>query len=210
MTRTNLTRSNLVFFYDTINPMHHSYQKLIDGEFDLVCFDLETNGFETDTAIVEIGAIKIPAGMLDDFPLGISEFHSFIAFDGIPNKDAFAVHRISLETLREKGRSLSTVLPEFCSFTKGAALLGQNVINFDLRILNYHLQRHQLSLECGAVFDTKFLSQKLYRLPSHSLSSLANYLAIDHKPTHRSLDDVIATIKVFQILVKKLFENDKK
>lgn len=180
------------------------YKKLLEGAFDLVCFDLETNGFETDTAIVEIGAIKIKAGMLDTFPEGAEEFHSLIYFDGIPNPNAFAVHKITPSELRERGRPLDEILKKFIRFTNGAALLGQNVIAFDLRILNYHLARHDLALQCPAVFDTKFLSKKLLSLPSYSLSSLVRHLEVDHTPTHRSLDDVIATIKVFQKLVKKL------
>ncbi len=186
------------------SDMHASYQQLLNGAFDLVCFDLETNGFETDTAIVEIGAIKIKAGMLDLFPEGTEEFHSLIMFDGIPNPDAFAVHKISLELLEKEGRPLNNVLTDFAKFTNGAALLGQNVIAFDLRILNYHLARHSLALQCVAVFDTKFLARKLLNVPSYSLSSLVKCLGVDHAPTHRSLDDVIATIKVFQKLIKKL------
>lgn len=184
--------------------MHTDYKKLLSGAFDVVCFDLETNGFETDTAIVEIGAVKIKAGMLDTFPDGAEEFHSLIYFDGIPNPDAFAVHKIPPQTLREQGGPLQDVLARFVRFTDGAALLGQNVIAFDLRILNYHLARHSLALQCPAVFDTKFLSRQLLNVPSYSLASLVRHLQVDHAPTHRSLDDVIATVKVFQKLVKKL------
>ena len=183
--------------------MISQYQKFIDGAFDLVCFDLETNGFETDTAIVEIGAIKIKAGALDVFPEAAEEFHSLIFFDGIPNPDAFAVHKIPLEDLRERGRVLRDVLVDFVEFTTGAAILGQNVIAFDLRILNYHLARHGLALQCPAVFDTKFLARKLLNIPSYSLSSLVKFLGVDHIPTHRSLDDCIATVKVFQKLLEK-------
>ncbi|MEK7649171.1 MAG: 3'-5' exonuclease [Patescibacteria group bacterium] len=185
--------------------MQTQYQQLLGGAFDLVCFDLETNGFETDTAIVEIGAIKIKAGMLNEFPQGAEEFHSLIAFDGIPNPDAFAVHKISLEVLQKQGSPLRDVLTRFTQFTEGAALLGQNVIAFDLRILNFHLARHSLVLQCPAVFDTKFLARKLLNIPSYSLQSLVSHLGVDHAPTHRSLDDVIATIKVFQKLLEKKY-----
>ncbi len=183
--------------------MTNDYQQLLSGAFDLVCFDLETNGFETNTAIVEIGAIKIKAGALDVFPKGSEEFHSLIYFDGVPNPDAFAVHKIPIEDLRERGRVLRDVLTDFTKFTAGAAILGQNVIAFDLRILNYHLACHGLALQCPAVFDTKYLAQRLLRISSYSLSSLVKFLGVDHIPTHRSLDDCIATVKVFQKLLEK-------
>lgn len=183
--------------------MTKDYQQLLNGAFDLVCFDIETNGLETSTAIVEIGAVKIKAGKLNVFPEGAEEFHSLIYFDGIPNAEAFAIHGITPSILREQGRPLKEILEEFVRFTNGAALLGQNVVNFDLRILNHHLARHSLSLQCPAVFDTKFLAQSLLRIPSYSLLSLSRYLQIDHTPTHRSLDDAIATVKVFQKLLKK-------
>ena len=183
--------------------MNNNYQQFLNGAFDLVCFDLETNGFETDTAIVEIGAIKIKAGMLDRFPEDAEEFHSLITFDGIPNAEAFATHKIPLSLLREKGNPLKDVLTRFTHFTNGAALLGQNIVNFDLRILNYHLARYSLALQCPAVFDTRYLAKELLNIPSYSLVSLVSFLGVDHAPTHRSLDDVIATIKVFQKLIQR-------
>lgn len=184
--------------------MNDTYQRFFEGAFDLVCVDIETNGFETDTAIVEIGAIKVRAGELDRFPEGAEEFHSLIYFDGIPNRSAFSVHKISPATLKQQGRPLADVLARFAEFSKGAALLGQNIINFDLRILNYHLAQHSLSLQCPAVFDTRYLAQKVLNIPSYSLSFLVSHLSVDHIPTHRSLDDVTATIKVFQKLIQRM------
>ncbi|GEM_PF-5897214 len=164
---------------------------------DLVFFDLETNGLETDTAILEIAAIRYEAGQF----IEKKEFEYLVYFDGVLNIKASSVHNIDSDSLRIHGREIKEVLTLFSEFSSGAILVGQNCINFDLRILNYHLWKHSLSLSCLGVFDTKRMAQQLLSLPDYRLSTLAAHFNCSQLSYHRAMADVRATAGVFQGLI---------
>ncbi len=168
----------------------------------LVVFDLETNGLETGTAILEIGALCVPPGCLEDARAWTS-FESLIRFNGIPNPMAFAVNKIPLSELKQRGRRLEHVLAEFVEFCKDAILVGHNIIDFDLRILDYHLKKHDHEMMHSAVIDTKRLSKQTHPyLVSHSLENLVRHFGISSHPTHRAKADVLATFELFKYLIQ--------
>lgn len=172
------------------------------SERSCIVMDLETNGLETETAILEIGALCIPPNAHDD-PLQWGSFESLISFNGIPNPGAFAVNNISLADLQESGRELTGVLREFIEFSRGAVLIGHNIIDFDLRILGYHTRKAGIELAHHAVIDTKRLAQSLHpHLESHRLANLVRHFGIKEAPTHRAYADVVATYSLFKHLIQ--------
>ncbi|MDO8571366.1 MAG: 3'-5' exonuclease [bacterium] len=165
---------------------------------DLVFVDLETNGLDTDTAILEIAALRYTAGQFTEK----ASFEYLIRFDGVINPSAAAVHKIDSESLRMYGRDIKEVLGLFVDFSSEAILIGHNIINFDLRILNYHLWRHELSLSCIGVLDTKRIAERLLTLPSYRLEALARHFGVIEPSYHRAMADVRATAGVFQGLLR--------
>ena len=131
------------------------------------------------------------------------EFHSLIYFDGTPNLAALAVNNISLFDLKNSGKPMSSVLRDFADFAHDSALIGHNIVNFDLRIMNHHCATHEVVLSHSHTIDTLRLAQRLLRLPSYSLSFLSNYFNIKSRPTHRALADVEATVEVFKSLIQQ-------
>lgn len=164
---------------------------------DLVFVDLETNGLETDTAILEIAALRYRAGQY----IEKTSFEYLVQFNGILNPSAEAVHKIDSDSLRVYGRDIKDVLDLFVDFSSEAILIGHNIINFDLRILNYHLWLHKLSLRCIGVLDTKRIAEQLLTLPSYRLEAVASHFGHVEPSYHRAMTDVRATTGVFQGLI---------
>lgn len=171
----------------------------------LTFFDLETNGLEHTTEILEIAGFRIAADELMKGVFQGEEFHSFIRFNGQINPSAYAVHKIDSRTLLEKGRELSIVLKDFSEFSQGSILVGHNIVNFDIPILNHHCTQNSILLSSRGVLDTCLIAREQLELPRYRLSNLAEYYQVENRPSHRALDDVKSTVAVFFHLMKDHF-----
>ena len=172
------------------------------SDYSVIFFDLETNGLAVSTDVLEIGALKFSPGELlsKEEPVGIP-FHRYVYFDGIPDRGAFGVNNLDPDTLRSQGVPMREVLNEFNSFLGEGIVGGQNVKAFDLPILHFQAIRHSMPLEYRHILDTRLIAKKVLYLPSYSLASMSSYFNISHRPTHRALDDVKATVQVFRKLI---------
>lgn len=175
----------------------------------IVVLDLETNGLETGTAILEVGAIIIPAGGLFSRS-SWQEYESLVYFDGKPNPGAFAVNQLDPRQLRERGRDLGGILSELSVFCRGSVLVGHNIIDFDLRVLEPYLKTHEIRLNNSYIFDTKRAARQAFPAINCSLRALSSYFGLTSRPTHRALADVLSTAELFSRLIdveKPLFYN---
>jgi len=98
----------------------------------------------------------------------------------------------------------ASVLPSFLEFVRGAVLVGHNV-SFDVSFLDDALTasgRHPLD---HTVVDTLALARRLLRpdVPNCRLRTLATVLGLEHLPTHRALDDVLATADLLHGLIER-------
>lgn len=164
-------------------------------------FDLETNGLDRTTAILEIAGLRISATDLKKGDMRGEEFEALIRFYGVMNPAAQAVHKIDSCLLREKGKDLSFVLKDFSLFSQGTLLSGHNIYKFDLPILNHHCTQAGILIESLGAIDTCVVARETLELPNYRLSTLAEYFQIKGRPTHRALDDVRATAEVFRHLM---------
>ncbi|MBI4268619.1 3'-5' exonuclease [Candidatus Uhrbacteria bacterium] len=168
----------------------------------LTFFDLETNGLELTTPILEIAGLRIG---YDDLMRGLEtavEFHSLIRFTGRISESAYAVHKIDSVMLCEKGRDFLSVLKDFSAFAQGTILVGHNIIQFDLPILSHHCTQMGILLKSKGVLDTCIMARERLQLPSYRLSVIAEYFKVKRRPTHRSLDDVRATAEIFAHIMR--------
>lgn len=168
----------------------------------LTFFDLETNGLELTTPILEIAGLKTSYSDLMNGLDHVEEFHSLIRFSGRINDSAYAVHKIDSAMLREKGRDLISVLKDFSAFVQGTVLVGHNILKFDLPILNHHCTQTRVLLDCKGAVDTCVMAREHLRLPSYRLSVVSEYFQIRRRPSHRSLDDVYASAEIFRRMVR--------
>ena len=160
--------------------------------------DLETTGSSSEgDTITEIGAVKVRGGEC----LGV--FHTLVnpgraippqitMLTGITESMVFPAPRIE------------NVLPSFVEFASGAVLVGHNV-RFDISFLDAALQRDRWPRLTHPRIDTCALARRLLRdeVPDCRLGTLASRLRLDHKPTHRALDDALATTDLLHLLLER-------
>lgn len=129
------------------------------------------------------------------------------------SKGAQAVHGITAEKVKEQGVSLevfSEIWHKLIWKYQPVTLLGYNIINFDLIILQHLLGKHKDGRfkfpPILKVLDVMFLAQRSFRMKGWpKLIEAVNRLGIPHDPDafHDALEDVRFTWKVYEKLVMK-------
>src|SRR5205814_896685 len=99
---------------------------------------------------------------------------------------------------------MDEVLPSFLEFLGDAVLVGHNV-RYDIGFLNAALVRCGRPRLSNRFVDTCSLARRLVRdeVPNCRLSTLAARLRLGHLPTHRALDDALATGDLLHVLLER-------
>jgi DNA polymerase-3 subunit epsilon len=182
-------------------PLQRSFEELgtplSDVTFCVV--DLETTGgSHVDSAITEIGAVKVRCGEVD------GTFHTLVD----PGQPVPAFIRLLTgitDDLLLGAPDIEAVLPSLAGFLKGSVLVAHNA-RFDVGFLNAALRRFDHPELDNPVVDTALLARKILagEVPNHKLSTLARYLRCAHQPSHRAFEDVLATIDVLHHLIERV------
>ena len=169
---------------------------LADVAFCVV--DLETTGTSPDRcAITEVGAVLLRGGRCE------GTFQTLVDPGcGIP--PAITVLTGITESMVVDAPRIEAVLPSFLEFLGDAVVVGHNV-RFDLGFLNAALRRDSRPTLPNRSIDTCALSRRLLRdeVPNHKLGTLATRLRLDHQPSHRALDDALATGDLLHLLLER-------
>jgi DNA polymerase-3 subunit epsilon len=170
------------------------------AEVTFVVVDLETTGGSPkDSAITEIGAVKIRGGtVLGEFQTLVDPGHEIPPYisvlTGITSMMVAAAPRIG------------AVLPGFLEFARGAVLVAHNA-PFDLGFLKAACAENGIAWPTFASVDTAVLARRLLsrdEVPNCKLATLAPYFSATTSPTHRALDDARATVDVLHGLFERL------
>jgi DNA polymerase III subunit epsilon len=166
-------------------------------EIPFVAFDTETTGLHASDRLVELGAVRFRAGMVED------EWSTLVN-PGCPiPRAATAVHGIRDEDVA-RSASCSRVLPTFLGFIDGAALVAHNA-PFDLRVMALELLRAGLPLPDNPVLDTCALSRRLgVEVPNHRLGTLARAFGVPQGRAHRALTDARVAKDLLQAYFRAL------
>ena len=168
------------------------------SEVTFCVLDLETTGgTAADGGITEIGAVKLCGGER------VATFRTFVN----PG------HSIPLQITRLTGISESmvadapppdTVLPTFLEFLGDAVIVGHNV-RYDLGYLNAAMERSGREKLPNRVLDTLRLARRLVRdeVPNCKLGTLASRFRLPNQPSHRALDDALATGDLLHLLIER-------
>jgi len=169
---------------------------LIDVTF--VVLDLETTGGSpTDDEICEIGAVKVRGGEC------LGTFHTFVD----PGRDippAITVLTGLTTAMVRPAPRIDQVLPTLLELLGDAVFVGHNV-RFDRSFLDAALLRSDRPRLANRTVDTCALARRLVRdeVPNCRLGTLAERLRLDHRPTHRALDDALATTDLLHVLLER-------
>ncbi len=162
----------------------------------IIVLDTETTG----TDVLKDDIIQIYAREVVNGAMG-REFHFYLK-NNIPVGSSFAVHGITDEFLKEKGRNPREVLSELKDFINNDITVGHNV-NFDLSMISQNSRRNGIDFEFKEYYDTLDLSRRFIAADDYRLTTLSDMLGLS-SATHDAKDDVIATIGLLEILVGKL------
>jgi len=168
------------------------------SDVTFVVVDLETTGASPNAdAITEIGAVKLRGGeCLGTFQTlvnpGVAIPPPIVYLTGITQAMVLPAPRID------------AVLPAFLEFAGDAVLVGHNV-RFDLGFLNESLHRHHYARLPHRFVDTCALARRLVRdeVPNCKLGTLADHFRTARRPSHRALDDALATGEVLHALLER-------
>jgi len=165
-----------------------------------IVFDTETTGLDPykGDRLVEIGCIEL----LNRFPTGRT-FHRYINPERDMPQEAFAVHGLSSDFLKDKPL-FASIAEELLEFVGEAALVAHNA-TFDLGFLNAELERiKRSSIPRDRLVDTLLLARRKYPGGSNRLDDLCVRFGIDNsrRTKHGALLDAELLAEVYVELVE--------
>ena len=160
-----------------------------------IVLDTETTGLSPEQGhrVVELGCVEL----LNRIPTGAT-FHAYLNPDRDMPAEAFAVHGLSAEFLRDKPR-FGDVVDDFLAFLGDAPLVAHNA-QFDFGFLNHELGtcgHPAVSLE--RMIDTLTLARRRHPGAKHSLDALCTRYGVDrsHRVLHGALLDAELLAQVY-------------
>ena len=183
-------------------PIQRSFDDLVDeagtplAEVTFCVLDLETTGgHREDDAITEIGVVKVRGGEC------LGTFQTLVN-PGRAIPPQITVLTGLTDSLVATAPRVETVLPALLEFLRGTIIVGHN-IGFDLAFLRAACRRSGRPEPAPTRVDTVSLARRLVRdeVPDCRLGTLASRLRLDHRPTHRALDDALATTDLLHLLI---------
>ncbi|MDX2380862.1 MAG: DEDD exonuclease domain-containing protein [Acidimicrobiia bacterium] len=160
--------------------------------------DLETTGGDrTADRITEVGAVKVRGGEF------LGTFQTLVA-PGRAIPPRITMLTGLTDALVAPAPAIGAVLPSLLEFIGDAVVVGHNV-GFDMAFIRRALSDAGRSPLDATVVDTMPLARRLLRdeVPNHKLSTLASRLRLDHAPSHRALDDALATTDLLHVLIER-------
>jgi DNA polymerase-3 subunit epsilon len=176
-------------FDDLGTPLH---------EVTFCVVDLETTGASpADCAITEVGAVLLRGGER------LGTFQTLVN-PGQPVPPAITVLTGITETMLLPAPPIEVVLPSLLDFVGDAVLVGHNV-RFDISFLDAALLATGRARLSHQRIDTRALAKRLVRdeVPDCRLSTLADRFRLPNRPTHRALDDALATGDLLHALLER-------
>ncbi|MFP4513035.1 MAG: DEDD exonuclease domain-containing protein [Acidimicrobiales bacterium] len=182
----NIQRS----FDDLGQPLH---------EVTFCVIDLETTGGSPSTCgITEIGAVKLRGGEC------VGTFQTLVN-PGMAVPPEITVLTGITTAMVVPAPRIEAVLPALLEFIGDAVLVGHNV-RFDTGFLDAALTRSGRARLANRRVDTVALARRLLRdeVPNCRLGTLAERLRLPHRPSHRALDDALATGDLLHLLIERV------
>jgi DNA polymerase III subunit epsilon len=192
----------------TAKPVQLGIDDLLGDPFALdlvhttfVVLDLETTGGSPHEAdgITEVGAVKVRAGE------ELGRFATLVN-PGQPIPPFITVLTGITTAMVTPAPKIESLLPGLLEFLRGAVVVAHNA-PYDVGFLKAACARHGYAWPNPRVLDTAALARRVLiqdEVPNRKLSTLAHYLRTEHQPSHRALDDALATVDVLHALIGRL------
>ncbi len=171
-------------------------QPLHDVTFCVI--DLETTGGSPERCgITEIGAVKVRGGEV----LGTLQT---LINPGCAIPPEITVLTGITQSMVMPAPRIEAVLPTLLEFIADTVIVGHNV-RFDIGFLDAAFTRDGRPTLTNRRVDTVALARRLVRdeVPNCRLGTLAERLRLPHRPSHRALDDALATTDLLHFLLER-------
>jgi len=164
-----------------------------------IVLDTETTGLDPlrGDRLVEIGCIEL----LNRIPSG-QTFHRYLNPQRDMPAEAFAVHGLSVEFLKDKPR-FAEAADELATFIEDAALVAHNAL-FDLSFLNAELERcAKQAVARDRLVDTLMLARRRHPAGPNRLDDLCGRYGVDNsrRTKHGALLDAELLAEVYIELI---------
>ncbi len=181
-------------------PLQRSFDELGTPlhEVTFCVIDLETTGGNAELeAITEIGAVKVCGGEV------VGTFQTLVD-PGRAIPPTITVLTGISDSMVLRAPKIDEVWPSLAEFVAGTVLVGHN-LRFDLSFLDAAARRRGDPLFSNPRLDTLALARRLLvdEVPRFGLGQLAKALRLPHTPTHRALDDALATMHLLHVLIER-------
>jgi len=160
--------------------------------------DLETTGTSPHNCMItEIGAVKLRGGEC----LGT---YQTMVDPGCAIPPEITVITGITESMVARAPRIESVTPSLLEFMADTVLVGHNV-RFDLSFLNATLEAQGRDRLPNRSIDTLALARRLLRpeVPDCKLGTLSARFRLEHRPSHRALDDALATGDLLHLLIER-------
>ena len=159
--------------------------------------DVETTGLSArQHEIIEIGAIIASGQQIK------AEYHALVKAKARIPQSIEVLTGLSNEILIREGRELSDVLAEFLEFAGDLPLVSHNA-DFDYGFLRAACERCGLPLFSNPCVDTLALARShVGDVKNYKLATLIEYFEIEANNTHRSMDDCLSTMQLYEKLIE--------
>lgn len=169
---------------------------------NIIVLDIETTGLDCGRdKIIEFAAIK---AAVNEGRIQVIDEISVLVNPGfeLPAKIT-EITNITTEMVVDKGITEMELLSEIANFVDEGSLIMAYNTQFDISFINELFNRANLSNLDNDLLDVMAVYKDHYRYP-HRLKSAIETLGVDAINSHRALDDVMATLKVFINLSAKV------
>ena len=188
------------YFVDDLKELVANVKgQTVDSEY--VVFDIETTGLSpTNNKIIEIGAVKIKDGRIQD------TFSEFINPE-VPIPYSITKLTSITDSMVLDAPTIDVILPKFLEYVGDAVLVAHNA-SFDTSFIKEYAQRLGLPYDYTVV-DTMTLAHVLIpELGRYTLDRLCKQFNVSLEHHHRACDDAAATAEIFVKMIKMLKERD--
>ena len=143
----------------------------------VICFDIETTGFEylRGDRCIEIGALEIVDGKMTG-----NNFHEYINPEGkIIPRETYEVHKISNAFLDDKPK-MSEIGPKFLDYVGDSIIIAHNGFEFDFPFLNHEFEMLGLpQIPREQQQDTLIIAcNRVFNLKTYTLDAIAKFYGI--------------------------------
>ncbi len=176
-------------FDDLGTPLHEVTFCVVDIE--------TTGGAAADGGITEVGAVRLRGGE------NLGTFQTLVN-PGRSIPTGITVLTGITESMIAPAPRIEPVLAAFAEFLGDAVVVGHNV-RYDLGFLNAAFERAGYPRLANRSIDTCALARRLVRdeVPDCKLGTLAARFRLPNQPSHRALDDALATGDLLHLLLER-------